>query len=181
MAVFEPFHRKRAADLVSAATARAAPVLRCRSEKTVSEPCAGASCALEIIGTAMDASEANQKQVDQAVAYLRQQGTEPHRIALFERYARAGSWHRARKVLSKEICGAQRRHGAGVCMSRPLHHGRCRWHGGGSPLKPGPRTSEGLARCIEASRRYWRERAARAATQCESRTKNVAQTTPRCV
>jgi len=36
----------------------------------------------------------------------------------------------------KEICGAKRKSGGGLCQQRPMANGRCRYHGGKSPGAP---------------------------------------------
>ena len=69
-------------------------------------------------------------------------------------------------------CGAKTRAG-GSCQAPAMRNGRCRIHGGAST---GPRTPEGLARCIAAATKHGRRNAAsraRAALRGQARVEVV--------
>jgi hypothetical protein len=92
--------------------------------------------------------------IEQHSAELLAQGVAPYRVAKFKELAGQGKLTRAFRVLHRPICGARRRHGAGICFTRPVHNGRCLWHGGGTAT-PGARTVAGIERIRQAQLRRW--------------------------
>lgn len=86
---------------------------------------------------------------------LRQGGHDESIILRWVELRRAGHYRMARLLLSKDrrlgLCGAVRKRDRLPCIAAPVPgKKRCRFHGG---LSTGPRTSEGLARCVAANRR----------------------------
>jgi hypothetical protein len=95
--------------------------------------------------------------VGAVVQRLRSEGVPEFRIATFERFASAGNWSKGWHLLRKApICGAKRRHGAGICFSSPRHHGHCAIHGGGNP-HPEVKSAAGLERISQAQKERWRK------------------------
>ena len=92
--------------------------------------------------------------IDQHARDLLSSGFPQWRVDKWLELARAGKLRRAFKLLNKNVCGARRVYGRGICFAKPMANGRCKFHGGCST---GAKTAEGRARQSEGMKRYWRK------------------------